>query len=335
MSRIPKPQWPTHSFRAMGSQMAFWLDAPAGVTRSLFAQAEAMFASAERALSRFDPDSELSRLNARPGQWQPLSPILWQVLEQATMMTKATGGLFDPTILGDLEAAGYDRSFDQLRRLPDADRQPLPAPGAPPRPRPEPWALDPQRRALWLPVGTRLDLGGIAKGFTAQRAANLLAEAGPCLVDAGGDLTAGAAPVGFPGWPVAVAAPGRDDAADLFHLWLANASLATSGVDYRRWQHNGCPAHHLIDPRTGCPAGTDLLSVTVLAPAGSLAEGWATAALVAGREQGFALLQRAGLAGALVGQDGRAWLTAVMKPQVLWPSPIAYRSLDFGQAAYL
>jgi thiamine biosynthesis lipoprotein len=121
---------------------------------------------------------------------------------------------------------------------------------------------------------------------------------------------------------MAVAAPsaGENDPPDLFHLWLTQATLATSAIDYRRWQHNGRVVHHLIDPRTGYPAATDTLAVSVLAHDAAQAEGWATAALVAGRDAGLALLTRHGLAGAVVDRQHRLVLTPAMIPRVVWPA---------------
>jgi thiamine biosynthesis lipoprotein len=311
-----EPTWPSHQFRAMGSNMVLWLEADEITAQSVFGRAQALVAEAEQVLSRFDPQSELSRLNARPRQWGPVPALLWDVVTQALALAEATGGLFDPTVLSALEAVGYTCSFADMHGMAqDSDSEATP--GC--------WTAvqrDPARQALWLPAGVRLDLGGIAKGHTAQRVAAYLSRWGPCLVDAGGDLTAGAAPYGLPGWPVAVAAPStsNDDAPDLFHLWLAHASLATSGIDYRRWHQHGRVVHHLIDPRSGCPAATDILAVTVMARDAAQAEGWATAALVAGRDEGLALLARQGLAGAVVDWQHNLLLTPIMTPRIVWPA---------------
>jgi thiamine biosynthesis lipoprotein len=313
---MDEPTWPSYRFRAMGSTMVLWLDTDEATARPVLSRVQGLVAAAERVLSRFDPQSELARFNARPRQWVPVSPLLWDVVTQALALAEATGGLFDPTILSALEAAGYRRSFAGMHGVAQ-DSASEATPGC--------WATvqrDPTRRALWLPEGARLDLGGIAKGYTAQRTVAYLSRWGPCLVDAGGDLTAGAAPPGLPGWPVAVAAPaaGDDESSDLFHLWLAQATLATSGIDYRRWQHNGRLVHHLIDPRTGHPAATDALAVSVLAPDAAQAEGWATAALVAGRDEGLALLSRQGLAGAVVDWQHQLRLTPAMAPRMVRPA---------------
>lgn len=95
-------------------------------------------------------------------------------------------------------------------------------------------------------IKSKLVLGGIAKGYTAQLVVDYLSEWGPCLVDGGGDLTAGAAPKDWPGWPVAIATPYRQEAGErnrLLIMWLMEGTMATSGIDYRRWLHNGRSAH--------------------------------------------------------------------------------------------
>jgi thiamine biosynthesis lipoprotein len=316
--------WPSHTFRAMGSQITLWLEAGEGVTPGAFAQAEALFAEVELALSRFRPESELSRLNARPGEWQAVSLLLWQVLSRALALARETGGFFDPTLLNALEAAGYDASFEQV-----AARANSPAGAGHWQGRLRGVKLNVAGLSVRLSPGVRLDLGGIAKGHTAALAAALLDEFGPCLVDAGGDLVAGRPPRGLPGWPVAVAAPdGAAGRADLFHLWLQKASLATSGRDYRHWRAGDRPAHHIINPRTGRPAGSDVQSATVLAADAARAEGWATAAVVAGIDKGLAKLARAGLAAALVDRRQRLYLTPAMKRHVVWPAEAPTRLAD-------
>lgn len=276
-----------HRFRAMGSQIALWLEhADADEARDACALAEDLFAAAEQRMSRFRPDSELSQLNARSGEWVMVSRLLWQVITQALALAKETGGLFDPTIGNALLATGYTASFDPTQRDRNGSGEAIAEPliGR--------WRqveLDPLHHAVRLPAGIRLDLGGIGKGYTAQMAVDTLALWGPCLVDAGGDIVAGDAPAGQPGWLVGVAQPSEQDADAALELWLNNATLATSGVDYRWWQQNGRRRHHLIDPRTGQSAETDLLTATVLAADGSEAEAWATASLVMGQQASLTL----------------------------------------------
>lgn len=313
MNHTRTPAWQTHHFRAMGSEIGLWLEADAAAADEAFAAVEALFAANEAALSRFRPTSELSRLSGRSGAWTPVSDLLWDVLREALALAAETDGLFDPTLLHAIEAAGYTRSFEQLTTVAPAAAT---APGA----NHGRWTavrLDERRQAVWLPPGVGIDLGGNAKGYTAQQAVDLLGQWGPCLVDAGGDLVAGAAPTDLPGWPVGVARPssGLEQAeADVCTLWLVDASLATSGIDYRRWQQNGRLAHHLIDPRTGRPADTDALTVTVLAAEAGTAEAWATAALILGLAAGRQRLLAQGLAAVLIGSDGQEIMTPALRP---------------------
>lgn len=305
--------WHRHEFWAMGSEMAVWLEAAdSDSAATAFAQAKALFEANEQALSRFRLDSELSQLNARSGQWVVVSDLLWDVLTLALGMAAITNGCFDPTTLNALEQYGYTVSFEQLTRNGRNSCFPNMAPF------PGHWTaveLDEVQQAVFLPDGMRVDLGGIAKGYTAQQAVDRLRTLGPCLVDAGGDLAAGDAPQGYPGWPVAISAPWMGDGnepADLFTLWLANEALATSGIDYRTWERNGHFFHHLIDPATGQPAATDGLTATILSEDAAQAEVWATATLVAGSEAGMDALLDANLAGLMVMQNGRILVTPPM-----------------------
>ena len=138
-------------------------------------------------------------------------------------------------------AAGYDRSFElvpaEAGEAPSAVRC-----GGGVRLTGSRIELDP---------GVRLDLGGIGKGYAADRAAELLALAGPCLVNAGGDVS-----VRGGSWPVGVEGA--------VTLELSDGALATSGRDRRRWRRAGRELHHLIDPATGSPAETDLLRATAV-----------------------------------------------------------------------
>ncbi len=309
--------WHRHAFRAMGCEMAVWLEtAVPNTAAAAFAQIEALFETNEQALSRFRPDSELSQLNTHSGQWVVVSDLMWDVLTMALGMAAITNGRFDPTTLNALEQYGYTVSFEQLSRLSPNGRSSdiVSFPGQ--------WTaveLNEAQQAVYLPDGLRLDFGGIAKGYTAQQAVDALRAVGPCLVDAGGDLAAGAAPQGYAGWPVAVSAPWTGDGgepADLFTLWLADQALATSGVDYRNWQQNGRIVHHLIDPVTGQPAATDGLTVTILADDSAQAEAWATAALAAGSQAGMEALLDTDVAGLMVLRNGRILATPHMDQQL-------------------
>jgi thiamine biosynthesis lipoprotein len=256
--------------------------------------------SAEARLSRFQAGSELSRLNDCPEQDVVVSPLLWQCLEGALTAAHRSHGIYDPTILSALEAAGYDRPFADLRPANDARRSPG-------QPTGQAWRrvkLNRQARTVRLPRGVRVDLGGVGKAWLAERVADMLGAIGPCLVDAGGDIALRGEPPGEQGWSIGVADPRCPDE-DLMLLTVSGRAVATSGVDYRHWRHGTTVGHHIIDPRTGSPADTDLLTVTVIARSADEANMHALVALILGAAPGRRYLDsQPDVDGLLVRSDG-------------------------------
>ncbi|PDV99661.1 FAD:protein FMN transferase [Candidatus Chloroploca asiatica] len=283
------------TFRAMGSTILVLVESADPAAEQALRQVPAWFATWEDALSRFQVASELMQLNQRAGRgWVTVSPVLWEVLDGALEAAQATNGLVAPTLLAHLVEAGYDRDFASL----SVER---PSPGANGWPQKDQlsaqniafWRLierNPTTRAVALPAGMLLDLGGFAKGWAATQAVRRLADYGATLVDAGGDIAvSGPRRDGSP-WPIAVADPRQPDH-ELALVLLTKGGLATSGRDYRRWRKGADLLHHIIDPRTGKPATSDLLSVTVAAPTLEKAEAAAKAALILGSEAGLAWLE--------------------------------------------
>jgi thiamine biosynthesis lipoprotein len=284
------------AFPAMGTQVRL-LAAPGAPLRA----AQALIEDLEARLTRFDPGSELCRLNADPREEVPASPQLREAVHAALAGAHATDGLADPTLLGAVVRAGYSRS---LVGRPRADlREALAAAPDPQPASPHPGAawrhihVDDVAGTIARPPGLALDLGGSAKGFAANRAAALLAPYGPCAADLGGDLSVHTHLTSSSGTgsehDVLVLDPLTGDVADT--LTLRNGGVATSGIDRRIWWGpRGVPAHHLLDPLTGHPAWTGVLAATALAPSAALAEALAKAAFLAGPERGREVLARHG-----------------------------------------
>ena len=275
-----------HTFRAMGTEIELLVETD-GDASTAFAAAEAEFHRLEALLSRFRDDSELSRLN-REGALDA-GPDLARVVALALDARERTGGRFDPTIHDALVAAGYDRTFEDV--APEGHgRYQVPAVSG--------GAVSVHGSRIALGAGVRIDLGGIGKGYAAERAAELLATAGPCLVSAGGDVaTRGGS------WPVGV-----ETADGTITLELRDGGLATSGRDRRTWRRDGRELHHLIDPRTGEPAETDLLRVTVVASDAIEAEVAAKELFLAGSRDAATT----DLAAVLVTDDGRTLMTGAL-----------------------
>lgn len=263
----------------------------------LLEQAQRLLAELESCWSRFRPDSELSLLNASPGRWVRLSSPTVALIGRAVQAWGARGGLYDPTVLAALEAAGYDRSFETLEDSARPGTGPVPAPGCA--------GIEIDHDRIRLPPGVRLDLGGIGKGYAADLvAAELIGwgAEGAC-VNLGGDVrVAGRAP-GSAGWTVAVDDHLHPDR-DLSWVTLSQGAVASSTRLRRRWRHDGREQHHLIDPSTGRPSESRVAAATVVAAQAHWAEVLAKAAQIAGLAAGSELLRSHGVAGVLVTGDG-------------------------------
>jgi FAD:protein FMN transferase len=295
-------------FRAMNSDIILVAEGSRDSLTLGFKLARDFINASEARFTRFTDTSELTRLNRAAGAWFQSSPELFDVVQLACALAAETNGLFDPTMLAALEAAGYDKSMDDIRaygtsassRSSGSTRSAFRA-----------IQLDETHRAIHLPFGTRLDLGGIAKGWIAEQAALVLAEyADACAVSAGGDMFLVGLPAAEESWPIGLEDPRAPDR-DLTTLRVESGAVATSSIAKRRWQHGRRMQHHIIDPRTGEPAETDWLSVSVIAPHAALAEVYAKALLIGGsREAERIAAQRPEITYAAVDFNGQLWGSA-------------------------
>lgn len=302
-------------FRAMGCHMLAALDAGQDVSDKL-GLVPGWFEEWEQVLSRFRPDSELSRLNRADGNSFAASPVLWQVLKLSLRTEIESAGLVSPLVLDALETAGYTRSFDLLDAAPQDFRADMLRSGTLAEIR-----LEERTHTVRLPEGMRLDLGGVAKGWAAQQAMLKLKKWGPALVDAGGDIdTSGPLANGSP-WPVAVADPAADKPAAAL-IGLSGQGVATSGQDYRRWLSGGIWQHHLIDPRTGLPAQSDVLTATVIAPTVIEAEAAAKQVFFLGGEEGLDWVENRPHLSALIQLVNGEKLSSSAFEAALWRSEV-------------
>jgi FAD:protein FMN transferase len=245
-------------FTAMGTNCALFA---VGLDPGQLAGGESWVRRTAARLTRFTPDSELAGLNRAAGRWVDVSPDMDELLRESLRAFELSRGLVNVAVLPSMVAIGYTRPMSEgptEARL--AGALPLPL---------LPDVLTLRRRRARLESGCGIDLGGVAKGWMADR---LCAQLGPnVLANLGGDLRAtGAGPDGH-GWPVGIAGAGVT-------VTLRDQGAATSSVLRRRW--NGL--HHLIDPRTGLPAQSGLEAVSVIACNAFDAEVIAKTALLSG-----------------------------------------------------
>lgn len=255
--------------------------------------AEARLLSAHRQLSRFLPDSELSRLNRDPRERVPVDSLLLRLACAAREAGEMTDGLVDATLLGPIEEAGYR---DSLQGRPGACQVTESETVTPAGPRSaRSWAklsMDWQVGAVERPPGVEIDSGGIAKGLLADDVARTLAGFPAYAVDCCGDARIG----GTAGRkrPIRVEDPFGGE--PICSLEISDGGVATSGITRRSWENDGgAVAHHLLDPATGRPAFTGVVQATALAPSAFLADVHAKWALLSGPERAASRLPHGGV----------------------------------------
>lgn len=269
-----------------------------------------MFREFESRYSRFRPESELSIFNS--GSGMEVSPELFSLLERSSDWFRETDGVFDPSILTSLEAEGYDASFGNERfgtaHVGENSTR---------RPRFDEITLGPGH-SVRKPLSLRIDLGGIGKGYIVDRVAEHLARTyDHVFVDAGGDIRTHGANVeeGYDFWAIDIEDPsGKENS--LATLLLRDRAVATSGTYRRRWTTSGGERHHLIDPRTGHSAETDLVAVTVVAESAERAEVYSKTLCILGSESGQHHAETNHIPALFVTEDGGTMYTGHMESYV-------------------
>jgi thiamine biosynthesis lipoprotein len=268
----------------------------------------------EALMTTYDSESELSRANALAGSFAPISPETAEVIDKSLWAGRVSDGRFDITFhtLGDFWKFG-------------SVAEPHPVPPSP---------AEAARRAalvdyrlveldrvggrVKVPAGRAIDLGGIAKGYAVDRAADVLRKSGlrDFLVQAGGDLYgAGQKPDGSP-WVSGVQDPRGDKGQYFATLPLQDHAFSTAGDYARAFVHEGRRYHHILDPKTGYPA-TASRSVTVWAPTALLADAIDDAVFILGPEKGLELVESLDGVGALiVDKDNRVWTSRRLEGKV-------------------
>ncbi len=258
------------TFSAMGTDCHVVV---VGGSRALTARAVDSVARLQQLWTRFDPDSEVMRLNlAGSGT---VGPDTWALLTRGIVGRQWTAGRFDPFMVRQIVSAGYDRDYDELR---DQDcSAPVPAPEPVPAVAQPVRELDRRRRYVRFAPGAQLDSGGIGKGLAADLVSEELMRHGAaaCLVNLGGDLRVR----GDKGSPWEIGVDSEGPGSDL-SVRLAAGGLATSSSSRRVWLTAAGSAHHLLDPRTGRPLRSPWSGATTIAPQAWVAEALSKAVLL-------------------------------------------------------
>jgi FAD:protein FMN transferase len=248
----------------------------------------------ETILSDYQTDSELNRVTREAvGRPVPVSPDLFAVLDAAQALARATGGAFDITqgpvvrLWRDARTTGRrpdEQALEEAARRSGHTRL----------------ALDADRRTVMFDTaGMALDVGGIAKGYAASEAVEVLRSQGvaSALVAVSGDLAFSDAPPGRAGWRIQVDAAGAPGIPEV--LELTNAAVSTSGMSAQHVEIDGTRYSHIIDPSSRAGLHDDL-TVVVISRRGMDADALATAVSVLGDVRGLRLVESHADAAALI-----------------------------------
>jgi FAD:protein FMN transferase len=267
------PEVVSRHFAALGSTCELL---SLGSGQAALERCEARVREAEARFTRFLPDSELAHLNAGDGRYLPVSSEMFAMLEAALWAFEESEGLVNAAVLPAMVSAGYDRPF-RLGLTEPASAAPVQLP-----PLPQLLILDAATRSAALAPGAALDLGGIAKGALADLLIEELGDNAVCNL--GGDVRIRGTGPERDGWHIGLC--------DHSAVALTEGAVCTSGTTRRRW---GQSSHHLIDPRTGLPARTDLAEVSVVTDSALRGEVYAKCAMLLGSAAGLAFLEARGV----------------------------------------
>jgi thiamine biosynthesis lipoprotein len=263
-----------------------------------------------RKLTRFDPASELSALNADPSPHVLVGSTVAAAVDAALWAARRSEGLVDPTLVREIEAVGYRHSRVDVPAAPIGEALMW----APPRRSARAWgasrwreiAVNPATHVVSRPPGVRIDSGGVGKGLAADLAAERLGGYSSFVVDAGGDLRLGGERASER--LVRIDHPLAEGFAHEFTL--KQGAVATSGIKTRLWRSGDGFSHHLLDPSTGTPAWTGVIQATSLGKTSLEAETMAKMAFLSGPEGARRVLTAHG--GLIVVDDGTVELIGTL-----------------------
>lgn len=276
--------WKQHGFKPMGTQAYIEVLAKDDVqAQQAIAVVEAEFARVNALMSPWVESSELSLLN-REAARQPVtvSDELWQLLARARQVSELSQGAFDITFA----SVGFKFDYRLHQKPTDAERK-----------QQAQWInyryvqLLPKNQVKFSRPQVKIDLGGIAKGYTVEQSIQLLKKMGirHALVSAGGDTRLLGDKAGRP-WLVAIKHPRAEDK-QVAQLPLADQAISTSGDYERYFIEDGKRYHHILDPKTG-QSPTELMSVSVIGPDATQTDALSTTLFVLGLERGMQLIEQ-------------------------------------------
>lgn len=275
-------------------------------SEDLLEQAVSRVMDINNLMSAFRPGSDIDRINHNAGiKATPVSEEIIHLLTIARRFSESSGGAFDITVRPLVQLWGIGKKGDYLptrEEIEEAKRLI----------HYEDVIIDYPNSTVYLQkVGQAIDLGGIAKGYAADEVRRVLTEGGiqSAIINLGGNvITIGLRPDKTL-WRVGIQNPKEVTGTYLGMVSIENKTIVTSGVNERYFIKDGIRYHHILDPRTGAPARSGLLSVTVVGESSVIADALTTALFVLGMEQGKDVLKASGAEAIFVTDAGKVFTT--------------------------
>lgn len=294
---------PTTASAVRQSAVGFYFDTVVTVTTygadaTLLEDMWAMCARYESMLSKTIAGSDVDKINTAEGQPVTVDPETWELIRDAKEISDATEHAFSISIAP--LTAMWDFTGGTERMPTEAERLaalPLVNDDA---------ILLGDNNTVTMPAGMQIDLGGIAKGYIADRIADLAR--GRCMgmvLSLGGNTyVVGSKPDGSR-WGIGIQDPDGNTGSSLAVLNIDDGTVVTSGIYERYFIKDGVRFHHILDPKTGISADSDLASATITGVSSMRADALATACIVLGSEKSLAMLESMGVDGLFITRDGQ------------------------------
>jgi len=310
-----KKQFVEENFRVMGTDVSVGIVATENFSQEMvrmsIAEVKNIFAKNEKIFSRFDSESELSKINSHLGEEIKISQEMCDVLILCLKFNKISNGYFDPRVIENLEKIGYDKDFRSNDLNTEKGKEIVLEKNE--RELTQELILDIEKKTVQ--TEKRIDTTGIAKGWTVDRAAEFLAGKGyeNFIVDAGGDMFAKGLDVNNEEWRIGI--EGLDD--DKVMLKLNQEGIATSGISRKRWQVGEKKFHHLINPKDPENFSYDIKTVTVIDDSTVEADGRAKVLVIMGKEKGLQFAEENNIKALFLDYRGNVYLSKAIKKHLI------------------
>jgi FAD:protein FMN transferase len=272
-----------------------------------FAKLKEIYSAKQKIFSRFNPDSELTRLNKKSDVFQKTSPDILYLAGRALYYNKISGGLYDPRIIGVLEKIGYSNDFKKT------DFSASAFPGEFSKIEGD-LSQDLEVEDNMILFRKRMDFSGIAKGYITDCAAKFLRESGwkNFLIDSGGDMFASGRNAEGEKWRIEIEGVPKEK----LMFEFSEKGIATSGISRKKWQIKGKKFHHLVNPKDPNHFSYELRTVSVIAENTENADGRAKTLVLMGKENGLQFAKKNKIAAIFLDYKGNIFITPEAKKYI-------------------